>query len=302
MLRSMRRSAPLLRFAFVAALALAGIATASAQHALYVEHNHQMKLVRSARGERPCIDENGRLVPVAGPRYALAPADEYLPVFVAVSDFRVSSKFARDIDDGSDFNSMFEFVADFDTAYTLGDVFVVLEFSQPSGVASYFVREIGELAPNRTRGRRFQVLLDHPLTDYQYTFHLFVGGAEVLHSLMSEEDREAALAKMVARRLARRPDGPPAPFVGPPPVYPPKFASTRTRGHSVVRIHVLPTGAVTDVALVAATDPAFGEAALASMRQWRFLPRLKDGHPIDAVVNVPVDFAPPSPAEPAAPR
>ena len=210
MLRPMRRSAPLLRHAFVAALALAGIATASAQHALYVEHDHRMKLVRSARGERPCIDDNGRLVPVASPRYALASADEYLPVFVAVSDFRVSSKFARDIDDGSDFNSMFEFVADFDTAYTLGDVFVVLEFSQPSGVASYFVREIGELTPNRTRGRRFQVLLDHPLTDYRYTFHLFGGGAEVLHSLMSEEDREAALARMVPfSALVQKRDGTP---------------------------------------------------------------------------------------------
>jgi TonB family protein len=297
--RISRMPTPLLArpLALIALLGLLVPAVARAQSSLYVEHEHQMKLVRSARGDRPCVDLDGKLTSIASHRYALQTADDYLPLFVSIRQLRVETVSDQSIDDSSETNSTFQFSAEFASAYTLGDVFVVLEFKQPSGVQSFFLREIGDLAPNQPKWRHFGVLLDHALTDHQYTLHLFVGGAEVLHSEMSPEYREQVLARMVAQRLAHRPDGPPAPFIGPPPVYPAKLAAAKTQGRAVVRIHILATGAVADPALVSATDPAFGDAALESMRQWRFLPRLKDGHAVDTVVNMPVDFAPPVASE-----
>lgn len=280
-------------------LALASIcfsATGMAQSALYVEHHGQMKLVRSARTDRPYIEENGKLVPAGSHRYELKAVDDYLPVFVSIDHLEVRTLAAESIDDATTSNSLFEFHAVFSSAYTLGDVFVLLEFNQPSGVKSFFLREIGPIEPNKPQRRRFQVLIDHPLTDYKYILHLFVGGAEVLQSTLSPDYRESVLERMVGQRIAGRPDGPPAPFIGPPPVYPPKLAEAKVRGQAVLRLHILANGKVVDPVIVKATDPAFGSAAVDSMRQWRFLPRISHGHAVDTVVNVPVDFAPPEPA------
>jgi TonB family protein len=41
------------------------------------------------------------------------------------------------------------------------------------------------------------------------------------------------------------------------------------------------------------TDPAFGEAALEAVRFWRFLPKVKDGRPVEALVELPFSFTPP---------
>jgi outer membrane biosynthesis protein TonB len=41
-----------------------------------------------------------------------------------------------------------------------------------------------------------------------------------------------------------------------------------------------------------------GESALAAIRQWRFLPRIKNGHAIETVAVIPIEFTPTSEPEP----
>jgi len=52
-------------------------------------------------------------------------------------------------------------------------------------------------------------------------------------------------------------------------------------------------GAVLDPSVVTATAPEFGEAALAAIRQWRFLPKVKAGRPLETRATMPFDFCPP---------
>jgi outer membrane biosynthesis protein TonB len=50
---------------------------------------------------------------------------------------------------------------------------------------------------------------------------------------------------------------------------------------------------VSDPKLVAASLPEFGEAAMAVIRQWRFLPTVKNGHPVPTRVEMPFNFPAP---------
>jgi TonB family protein len=66
-----------------------------------------------------------------------------------------------------------------------------------------------------------------------------------------------------------------------------------TRGEVVLTLRLSPRGAVLDAVLESATVPAFGEAALAVARQWRFLPGVKDGQAVESQVSMPLVFNPP---------
>ena len=65
------------------------------------------------------------------------------------------------------------------------------------------------------------------------------------------------------------------------------------KGKAVVTVRITPQGTVRDPVVESASDPAFGEAALAAVRQWRFIPRVEDGRAVEARVNMPFVFAPP---------
>ena len=130
------------------------------------------------------------------------------------------------------------------------------------------------------------------LGEGHYKVHLFSGGHEVLNSMMPWETRERILDRMVAGRTLGAPDRPPQPFLGPAPDYPPALRQAKVEGRAVVRIQVGIRGEVLNPRLDSATDPAFGEAALAAIRQWRFLPEISGGVPRPVTVDFPFGFTP----------
>lgn len=78
------------------------------------------------------------------------------------------------------------------------------------------------------------------------------------------------------------------------PGYPLALEDTGKSGEAKVRFVVTTTGNVSDASVLAADDPAFGQAALEAAQQWEFEPGTKDGVPIDARVTLPFVFrAPP---------
>jgi TonB family protein len=50
---------------------------------------------------------------------------------------------------------------------------------------------------------------------------------------------------------------------------------------------------IKDPVVTEATEPAFGEAALQAVREWRFLPKVVDGRRVESQVSLPFSFAPP---------
>jgi TonB family protein len=128
----------------------------------------------------------------------------------------------------------------------------------------------------------------------KFQLHVFTQGREVFNSLQPWQFREAILDKMVMKRLEGVKDAAPEPLVGPVPEYPKALLKARLKGEAVVGIRITPRGVVTEPVVVQATDPAFGEAALVAVREWRFLPQVKAGRPVEINVQVPFAFQPPS--------
>jgi TonB family protein len=60
-----------------------------------------------------------------------------------------------------------------------------------------------------------------------------------------------------------------------------------------VRLHITKAGTVTSPELVSASDPAFGDAALAAVVKWKFDPAMKARKFVEATIEVPIRFQPP---------
>jgi TonB family protein len=271
-------------------------AVVHAQKALYVEHDGQFHLVRRVVRSDPYVENGkGKLVPASGSRYVLADVKEYAPFYVSVRNLKVSGRHLNLVGSGAEINHEFSFKADFESAYPLENVFVVLDMNTEDAGKTLFVREVGDLEPHDYKPVEITVRLSDRLGGGKYRLHLFSKGAEVFQSELPFNVIEAKLDQMVRRRIAGVEDAGPRPFVGPAPEYPPKLRRAKTKGEAIIRFSVSANGRVLNPQIKSATDPAFGDAALVAARQWRFLPRVIKGAPVTTTVDMPFIFGPPEP-------
>jgi TonB family protein len=265
----------------------------AAQNLLLVEHGGSGKFapVRQAVNEVPYVqqdpkDSNSKLVPEASTNFVLAQASEFYPLFVEVKNFNAFVH-AEDLQSSDAvmhglagsagttaagnsraMNEKLHFTADLQAPAALDNVFYTLTVA---------TKDSGSL-----------------LLDAQFTFHVFVGGLEALTALVPLGQQAAGLDHMVTRRIAALQDSQLKLFVAAPPVYPASLLKSKLKGQAVVSFRVGLKGEVVDPKVTSATDPAFGEAALVAVRQWRFLPRVKDHHAVETPVELPLVFDPPS--------
>lgn len=278
-------------------LGLAAMAPLAAQNRLYVfEPDNKYHLVAKVREDRPLIMADGQLVAGHGQRYALKKNGEYLPVFIAVQDMEAMSTAQRSLTVGvldlQTFNNEFHFRAKFESAEPLEDVFLVLELEFANVSPRIFVYEVGRLEARKPKPFSTITPLGQYLGTGKLTLHLFVAGTEVFHSEQPAAYREEMLDRMIATRIAGVQQGALTPFYGSAPAYPRALRQTGAKGQAVVTMRVSPRGAVLDPVVASATDPAFGEAALAAIRQCRFLPRVQDGRAVEVPASITFAFEP----------
>jgi TonB family protein len=281
----LRRTVPALAFLGFFAAPLA------AQSLLYTEHEGQMHLVRAARGIQPLVKVNDKLVAGFGRKFILQKTDEYLPLTVFLSDVEV--KTAGLNVSGLRMNNSFSFRAMFEAPFELPNVFLVVELETKQDGKIIFLHEIGNLAPHESRLVDTGFPLAGSIGPGQYHLHVFSDGEEMLHSQMKPEYRERVLDELTAKRITGARDNGPKLFVRAVPQYPDTLKQAGTAGQAVIALRIGANGRVYDPSVKSATDPAFGEAALAALRLSRFLPRVQGGRPVVAVVEVPVEFTPP---------
>lgn len=286
------------RFPALVLLFLTSSGSLGAQSVLCVDYQGKACPVYKVHDGYTYIKEGDKLVSVISPRSALVPAPEFLPVFISVRDLSVHTSNLTMMGTATELNKEFHLTGRFETSYALPDVFLVLELNTEKAGKRIFFQEVGDLGPNRPGEVHVVVPMDEDLGPGKFQLHIFAHGLEVFHSQQPFGFREHALDRMVATRIAGVTEAPPKPFVGPAPKYPSALRKAGTRGEASVRIRITPTGAVLDPVLARATDPAFGEAALAAMRQWRFLPQVKGGRPVETpAVEMPFTFSPPASAK-----
>ncbi len=268
---------------------------AGAQTALAVEHNGKMYPVVKVGHGFAYVKEGDKLVSVQPSRSLLVPQPEFLPLFVSVRDLQVKTSAVEFTQTANVINNEFHFNATFESSYRMENPFLVLELDMEKAGKRLFFQEIGELTPGHPQWVRVTVALPEQLGAGKFKLHIFTDGFEVFNSQQPWQFREGVLNKMVMKRLAGVQDAPPRPFVGPVPEYPAALRKSHLAGEAVVTVHITRLGVVLDPKLASASDPAFGQAAVAAVGQWRFLPQVKNGHPVETFANMPFTFtAPPA--------
>jgi TonB family protein len=322
------------RFWTGALLLLAVVTPLAAQSRLYVlEPDKAYHPVFKVSNGRPFIMEKGALVAAKGDRYALRKVDEYLPVFIAIQGRKATTTDIQQIavnadiampngisgggvfdgagdahpggaghranqgDQHGQIESVFNFEAKFLAEYPLDDVFLVLEVDFANSGKSVLVCEVGRLEERKPKPITYALSRKQSFGSVKSTLHLFVGGAEVLHSEQPEAYRNEQLDRMIAQKIAGVKDAGPQPFYGSAPGYPAALRPSGLKGEVVVTVHVTPSGAVHDPVIERTNNPAFGEATLAAVREWRFLPRVQQGRAVESQVSIPIDFDPPAAKE-----
>lgn len=282
----------------IAALGLALAATPlAAQNRLYVEGaDHNFHAVVKVTGGQPYVLENGRATPVDGDRFALKKVDEYLPVFLKVTDQVQSASSQQLAATDDNHNNELRYRAKFESTDPLDDVFLALEIEITNVGKTIFVSGIGRLEARTPKLVEVVAPLGHYLGANGVTLHVFAGGGEVLQSEMPESYREAQLDHLVANRVANLKAAAPRPLFGAMPEYPEALRLSGLKGSAVVTLTIDAAGRVVDPVVARASEPPFGVEALAAVRGWRFVPRVVDSRAVDTRVSIPIEFdAPPVP-------
>jgi periplasmic protein TonB len=76
------------------------------------------------------------------------------------------------------------------------------------------------------------------------------------------------------------------------PAYPESERAERRQGGVVLALRVDAQGVVSDARVVKSLAPAFDEAALAAVRQWRFEPVRRNGEAVESEINITINFVP----------
>lgn len=83
----------------------------------------------------------------------------------------------------------------------------------------------------------------------------------------------------------------PQPLYNPPPEYPPALLAVGREGVVVVRVRITATGTVADCRIERSSgEPAFDEAALNAVREWRFEPAIRFGTAVPTEILYPIRF------------
>jgi TonB family protein len=265
----------------------------AAQSYFMAGHHGKVALVRDVRHGFLLVEDQGKLVQADQQRCGLIKAEEYYPAFVSVSHLQVRTSYLTPVGTGSEINNDFHIRAEFTTPYRLHRVFLVLELETERVGATVFYQEIGEMEPGEPRHLSLTLPMREAIGEGKYHLHLFSDGLELLHSQMPPMYCEEQIDRMVLRRIATVREAGPKPFFGPVPPYPESLRKSGQKGRAVIACRIRPNGAVDDPVVESATAPAFGEAALVSMRLWRFLPKVHDGRPQEVRISIPFEFDPP---------
>ncbi len=275
---------------FLVVLMMLGLAASvRAQHVLAVKDGEATWVVVAAREMSPLIDRDGKRQVVHARRFAFGEGGEYLPYLVTISHLEVKRS-ALGMK-GARINREFHLYCVLETAYRLGDVYMVVITKDEIGGSGIFLFEVGDLDPRVPRPFNVVVPTDQRAIPGHFRLYLFSAGKELLQSRMPKAVIESALEKMVTERIRGVADAEATPLTGPQPEFPRALKREKIDGSATLTFAVDARGKVSDATVARASRPEFGEAALAVIGEWRFVPKVVGGHPVACRVDMPFEFS-----------
>jgi TonB family protein len=286
-------SVPTFRIVGFLGLALALVSSLPAQHVAYISQGNQAHLVRDVQRTTPYLSIDGKLEASSmGGAIHLRPAEFYVAALVQVKELATHFLTTRP----ESVNKMlkgFTFRAGFLSSAPVDRVYLLIGIANKNGTVQLFFHEIGMLQP----GKISYLSFDHDLAqDFEYAsyrVYLFSNGAELLHSEMPPSAIEAGESKLIAKEIQGSPDRGPIKLIAPLPLYPAELQkSERIPGSASVAFTISADGKVENPNVVESSQPAFGEAALQTLKWWRFVPAVKNGRPVASAARLPFNFTP----------
>jgi TonB family protein len=208
---------------------------------------------------------------------------------VRVEEFKMTTRWLEA--DGSELNAEMTLVGYLTASETLDNCYLAFEMLDENGRT----RQIGTIAlPRLVAGakqplRALLKLAGKP-EEGRYRIHIFADRLECLTSLMGSN---YVFGKTTAGDLAGSAGRDPAPLLGVAPVYPRNLVAQAIPGDARIACLVGPDGDVREASVQQADRPEFGEAALAALKQWLFVPAVKDHHYVAERIVVPFHFRAP---------
>jgi TonB family protein len=77
---------------------------------------------------------------------------------------------------------------------------------------------------------------------------------------------------------------------GPRPVYPPHAEAAGIQGRVLLQAIILTNGSVAGVSALSSPDPELTQAAIETVKQWRYQPTLLNGQPVELITTISVSF------------
>ena len=77
---------------------------------------------------------------------------------------------------------------------------------------------------------------------------------------------------------------------GPRPVYPPHAEAAGIQGRVLLQAIILTNGSVGGVSALSSPDPELTQAAIETVKQWRYQPTLLNGQPVELITTISVSF------------
>ena len=270
------------------------VPVASGQNVFVTVENGTPKIIKQIHRQTPMVETGGKLVSGGGRQYGFARATFYRPGFVSFDQStRISIHGWNALENGvlvaSDFacELCVDGLTTSDT--TFRHCFIVLDLvaAKEKGIA---YAEIPDLVAGEKVPLHLTFPLRQPVREGYYRLHIFSDGAEVLHSRMTTTYVEAQKKKTTDILSGKAQDFPAILAYRIAPTYPAALKNSGAPGSVRVRCHINKLGDVAAAELVSASDPAFGDAALAVVPKWKFDPAIIKLQFVEADVEIPVEF------------
>ncbi|HEX5418386.1 MAG TPA: M56 family metallopeptidase, partial [Gammaproteobacteria bacterium] len=105
---------------------------------------------------------------------------------------------------------------------------------------------------------------------------------KVIRTLDSEIKQSNAISeRLLSATTTTREDSEVLPLIRVPPDYPPAALKEHKEGSVQLKFTIAKDGSTDNISVVSSTDSAFEDAAVKAVAQWRYLPRLVAGVPVD---------------------
>jgi TonB family protein len=266
-----------------------------AQHALIVNEYGTPQVVRAVRYQAPQIGEGDNLRSGRGQPYALSKAAIYRPGFLALRNMQVRTWHLEVVGSTARLNYELEIRADVTSDTDLKNCFLVLDIQSGKDKGIIYL-EMPDLRSGQQEQLNYRFPVVEDLEAGRYRIYFFSDGPELLTSQMPPAYVEAQKRKTEEFLLHDQADRTVEVLRVVPPTYPPALLPGGSAGSAVIRCRIDASGKLIEATVARASDPAFGEAALAAVRQWQFGPAVKDHHYVATTVEVPFDFPAPAAA------